>query len=158
MAENLTSGQKIWDAMRDLANQEQVITRELLEDLTGLKMYIIDSHIKTLKSAGKIVALVGGVYRIANEYPVTRSMSKTVLPDGMVKIEIGDEVLTLTPKEDRALAGLQAGAAVQYAAIDAGRASTMLAAQLGEQVKKLSRQVAALHAKVDPNQLALEVV
>lgn len=155
--ENLTSAQLIWDAMRDLANQEQVITRELLVDLTGLKLVIIDSHIKTLKGAGKIVSLVGGVYRIAEEYPLTRIMSKSVLPSGMVKLEIGDEVLTLTPREDRALAALQAGVAVQYASIEAGRASTVLAAELGEKVKKLTRQVLALHAKVDPNQLALEV-
>ena len=33
-------------------------------------------------------------------------MSKTVLADGFVKIEIGDEVLTLTPREDRVLGGL----------------------------------------------------
>lgn len=32
-------------------------------------------------------------------------------PEGWVKLEIGDEVLTLTPQEDPALAPLQAGAA-----------------------------------------------
>lgn len=157
MAENLTSSQIIWDAIRDLANQEQVITRELLVEVTGLKLLIIDSHIKNLIQIGKVERITNGVYRMTQAYPLTRSMSKTVLPDGMVKLEIGDEVITLTPKEDRALAGLQAGVAVQYATIEAGRASTVLAAQLGEQVKKLSRQVAALHAKVDPDQLALEV-
>lgn len=155
MAENITSSQKIWDAMRDLANQEQLITREALVDLTRLKLVIIDSHIKTLKSAGKIVAVVGGVYRISEEYPITRIISKSMLPNGMVKIEIGDEVLTLTPKEDRELASVQCGVALQYASIEAGRASTVLAAQLGEQVKKLSRQVTALQHKVDPNQLEL---
>jgi hypothetical protein len=39
-------------------------------------------------------------------------MSKTVLPDGTVKVEIDEDVLTLKPKEDRILAMLLAGSAL----------------------------------------------
>ena len=36
----------IWDAITDLHAQEQVITREVLRDVTGLKMMLIDDHLK----------------------------------------------------------------------------------------------------------------
>lgn len=45
-------------------------------------------------------------------------MSKTLMPDGMVKLEIGDDVFMLAPHEDRMLAGPVAGAAAQFASIE----------------------------------------
>jgi hypothetical protein len=45
-------------------------------------------------------------------HPPARAMSKTVLPDGTVKVEIDEDVLTLKPKEDRILAMLLAGSAL----------------------------------------------
>ncbi|MNL34870.1 hypothetical protein D3C87_1568650 [compost metagenome] len=45
-----------------------------------------------------------------------------------------------------------AGAAAQAVAIETGRNTAILAAELGEQIKQLRRQVAALEAKVDPDQ------
>ena len=53
-----------------------------------------------------------------------------MLPDGTVKYEIGDGVLTLTPAEDRALASLSAGAATQAAAIQTGMATAALVDEL----------------------------
>ena len=45
-----------------------------------------------------------------------------MLTDGTVKIEIGDDVLTLTPREDRALAMLQVGAVMQVLGIATSKA------------------------------------
>ena len=42
----------------------------------------------------------------AVKHTPARPMSKTVIPDGSVKLEIGDDILTLTPREDRMLANL----------------------------------------------------
>lgn len=53
---------------------------------------------------------------------VARAISKTILPSGLVKLEIGDEVLTLTPQENRMLAELQAVAAAQVAALEGANA------------------------------------
>jgi len=39
------TAQKIWDVLLELHSQEQVITRELLRDLTGLRLQIVDDHV-----------------------------------------------------------------------------------------------------------------
>ncbi|WPH22301.1 hypothetical protein [Variovorax paradoxus] len=142
----------VLEAVQDLHAQEQIVTRETLAELTGLKLSVIDDRIGTLADDGAVLRVQRGVYVPAPHHPPARPMSKTVMPDGMVKIEIGDEVLTLTPREDRALANLMAGAAAQAAAIETGRNTAILAAELGEQVKQLRRQVAALEVRIDPNQ------
>ncbi|CAN7454184.1 hypothetical protein LJR099_003053 [Variovorax paradoxus] len=142
----------VLEAVQDLCNQEQIVTRETLAELTGLKLSVIDDRLGTLADDGAILRVQRGVYVPAPRHPPARPMSKTVMPDGMVKIEIGDEVLTLTPREDRALANLMAGAAAQAAAIETGRNTAILAAELGEEVKRLRRQVTALETRIDPNQ------
>lgn len=87
------------------------ITRHTIAELTQLPMVVVDDRLRALAEDGRIKRLVRGVYAVVKQYPPTRPMSKTVLADGFVKIEIGDEVLTLTPREDRVLGGLMAGSA-----------------------------------------------
>jgi hypothetical protein len=145
----------VLEAVQDLHAQEQVVTRETLAELTGLKLTTIDDRLGVLVDEGDIVRVQRGVFVPAVRHAPARPMSKTVMPDGTVKIEIGDEVLALTPREDRALANLMAGAAAQAAAIETGRNTALLAAELGEEVKRLRRQVNALEARIDPNQAQL---
>ncbi|WP_395347749.1 hypothetical protein [Variovorax sp. UC122_21] len=116
---------------------------------------MIDDHIGTLVDRGDILRVQRGVYVPAVQHPPARAMSKTLLPDGWVKIEIGDMVLTLTSREDRMLATLQAGAAAQAIAIETGRNAALLAAELAEEIKRLRRRVAALEAPTDPSQAQL---
>lgn len=87
------------------------ITRHTIAELTQLPRVVVDDRLRALAEDGRIKRLVRGVYALVKQYPPTRPMSKTVLADGFVKIEIGDEVLTLTPREDRVLGGLMAGSA-----------------------------------------------
>lgn len=108
-----TSTMRILDAVCELHALEQVVTRETVAELTGLKLTIVDDRLRALADDGRLKRVLRGVYVPVEVYPPARSISKTVLSDGMVKIEIGDEVLTLTPREDRALAMLQAGAIMQ---------------------------------------------
>ena len=63
------------------------------------------------------------------------------MPDGSVKIEIGDAVLELTPKEDRALARIQAGTAVECAAIEAGQELSGLVASMRTRIGRLEKQL-----------------
>lgn len=66
-------------------------------------------------------------------------ISKTVLPDGTVKIDIGDQVLTLTPRENRMLAALQAGVVMQTAAINVGHQSALMAGDMNGRLNRLER-------------------
>ena len=101
----------IYEAAQELHAMGTEITRHTIAELTQLPMVVVDDRLRALAEDGRIKRLVRGVYAVVKQYPPTRPMSKTVLADGFVKIEIGDEVLTLTPREDRVLAVLMAGAA-----------------------------------------------
>ena len=57
-----------------------------------------------------------------------RAMSKTLQPSGMMKYEIGDVTLLLSPAEDRMLCILVAGSSVHIATIEAIRQVGMVQA------------------------------
>ena len=141
MAVTRTTRQQILDAVQELHSQEQMVTREALLEVTGLKLTIIDDRIAKLVDDGVVLRKNRGVFVPAVQHPPARPISKTVMPDGMVKIEIGDEVLQLTPREDRTLAGIQAGAAVQLAAIEMGQETSAL-------VQSMRRRIAHLESKL----------
>ena len=101
----------IYEAAQELQAMGTEITRHTIAELTQLPIVVVDDRLRALAEDGRIKRLVRGVYAVVKQYPPTRPMSKTVLSDGFVKIEIGDDVLTLTPREDRVLAVLMAGAA-----------------------------------------------
>lgn len=136
------STQIVLDAVCDLHAQEQVVTREALQEVTGLKLTIIDDRIAKLVDDGVVLRRNRGVFVPAIQHPPARAISKTVMPDGMVKIEIGDSVLELTPREDRTLAAIQSGTALQFAAIDIGGYVT-------QEVGALRMRVRALEAETD---------
>ena len=143
-APTITSSQRVYEAVRELRAQEQTATRETVAALTGLKLSTVDDRLAVLVDDGKLKRVLRGVYEVVEVYPLARAISKTVLGDGYVKYEIGDDVLTLTPTEDRTLALLTAGAATQVAAIEAGRQQVMLATEMAHRVRKLENQVERL--------------
>lgn len=151
----ITSTQRIYDAVCELHALEQVATRETVAELTGLKLTIVDDRLGALVDDERLKRVLRGVYVPVEQHPPARPMGKTVLPDGTVKIEIGDEVLTLTPKEDRALALLQAGAATHAAAIETGRQTSMLVTEFAARIQRLERTVAALRKTKDDFQMDL---
>ena len=51
----MTNKQRVLDAIIDLHNQEQVVTRETLSDIIDLKMSIIDDNLTTLTNDGFII-------------------------------------------------------------------------------------------------------
>lgn len=117
-----TSTQRIYEGVCELHALEQVATRDTVAELTGLKLAIVDDRLRALMDDGKLKRVLRGVYVPVEFHPPARCISKTVLTDGTVKIEIGDEVLTLTPREDRALAMLQVGAVMQVLGIATSKA------------------------------------
>ena len=138
-ARRKSSTQIVLEAVEDLHAQEQIATRETLVEHTGLKLAIVDDRIGALIEDGQVHRVGRGVFVPAAKHPPARAISKTVMPDGTVKLEIGDEVLTLTPREDRALATLQAGVSAQFAAIDLGHQAAALASVINERVLRLER-------------------
>lgn len=112
----------ILDAITDLHNCEQIVTRELLAEVLGIKKSIIDVHIVSLYNDEEIYKVARGVYAPTPVHAPARGIWKRTLPCGTVKIEIGDIVLTLTPKEARMLGKEMMGDGMQYANIEMGHA------------------------------------
>lgn len=140
-----SSTETVLEAVQDLHDQEQVVTRETLADITGLKLTIIDDRLSYLVDSGKIHRIQRGVFVPAPQHPPARLISKTMLPDGSVSIEIGDDyVVLLTPRENRRLGELMAGAGQQFAAIELGHQTSNEMAELYLQIKALKRDLAAV--------------
>ena len=146
----IPSKERIYDAVRELRAVEQIATRETVAELTGLKLSIVDDNLSTLVDDHRLKRLLRGIYELVEVYPPPRPMSKTLVGDGTVKIEIGDMLLTLTPAEDRALAMLQGGAITQAIDINSNNQHMFLATQLAARVEKLEREAKA-HKAHKPN-------
>lgn len=137
-----TSRSEVLGVIRDMHNQEQIITRETLAAQMDLPMRIIDDNVGALCDSGQVARVQRGVYVPTEVHPIARVCSVTMLPDGTVKLDIGDEVLTLTPKEARIVATMLSGHATQYASIEIGHNAALMAADLRTRINKLERDIA----------------
>lgn len=136
-----SSTQIVLEAVRELHSLEQVVTREVLANLTNLKLTVIDDRIGALIEDGLVVRVQRGVYVPAETHPPARVMSKTLLPDGTVVLDVGDQVLTLTPKENRDLSALLAGVVMQTAAIEVGHQTALLTGEMSQRMNRLERML-----------------
>lgn len=143
------TAQIIYDAIVDLHNLEQDATRDAIRDVTGLKMTMVDDHVKTLCEKEYIRRKLPGVFVPMEIPPPARPISMTEIPGGMVKLEIGDDLFELWPREQRILGKMLTGAATQYAAIQANYEAGTMAVELLGRIKKLERELAGFKAKPD---------
>ena len=141
MAINKTTLQQILDTVQELHNLEQIVTREAVREATGLPLTTVDDRLAVLVDRGDILRVERGIFVPAVRHPPARPISKTVMPDGTVKLEIGDVVLDLTPREDRHLAGMMAGAAAQLVAVNGGAESAAKIADLRRRIGQLEAEV-----------------
>ncbi len=154
-----STSQIILEAIQDLHASERIVTRETLADVTQLKLVTIDDRLSRLVDEGLILRVQRGVFVPAPQHKPARIITQTALPGGFISIEIGDDhVLQLTPREYRTLGLMCAGAAHEYARIEAGNDAAMLAAELAVKVRHLERTVRALRANhSDSQQMDLPV-
>ena len=143
----ITNKQRVLDAIIDLHNQEQIVTRETLSDVLDLKQTIIDDNLSSLTNDGFIHRVQRGVYVPTIEHKPARIISKIVLPCGTVKIDIGDDVvLTLTPKEARIIGSLMVADAMQYSNIEIGHHAALATARAEIELKEMRKQLRKLTA------------
>ena len=152
----IPSTERIFQAVRELRAMDQIATRETVAELTSLKLSVVDDRLRTLVDDGRLKRLLRGVYELVERFPEPRTISKTVLPNGAVVYDIGDDVLTLSPQEARVLAELSMGAAGTAVLINSTNQHLYLAAQLAAKVEKLEREMRAHKAhKLAPLQMDL---
>lgn len=107
-------GQTIYNAIVDLCNINRAASRQTLSEVTGLKLTIIDDHVKRMCDDGKIRRVVNGVFEPTNTRE-DRAVSVTWLANGECKLEVGDEVIELSQREARYVGSSLAGVALAFA-------------------------------------------
>lgn len=110
----ISNAKLIYQCIVDLTNTNRVATRQVVSSMTGLKMSIVDDHVKRLKADGKIHSPVAGVFEPVEDAPIDRAVSVTYLSNGRVKLEVGDECLDLTLREASSVGAATAGAGMKY--------------------------------------------
>ena len=103
----------VYQAVRDLSTESSIARRDALKRRTGLPYSIIDEAIKRLREdEGNVYRLKSGAFVPVERYQ-EEAISATILVDGVVKIESGDQLMTLSPRACAKLMGLLVGAALQ---------------------------------------------
>ena len=138
----------VQEAVEDLHRLEQIVTRETLAEHTGLKLSIIDDRLKALVIDGYIVRVQRGVFVPIAQHPAARPISHTELPDGTVVLDIGDDVMHLTPREARTLGAMLGGRAIQAAQIDIGHQAAFVSSELSSRMRGLERVIDAIVVRV----------
>lgn len=143
-----TNGQLILDTIMDLHAKEQVVTRELLVELTGLKMTVIDDHVGRMVEEEKIRRVKAGVFVPLGAHRPARPITRSILQDGTSVLEIGDKVEIMSPREARMLGEIFGGAGMQYASIQlshevgvANGHNDVLLKEARRKIEELERQV-----------------
>lgn len=155
----ITSTQRVFDAVRDLRELDQIATRDTVAEVTGLKLSIVDDRLRTLVDDGKLKRLLRGVYELVETFPEPRTIYCGILPNGMVKLEVGESVETFTPSEARRAARALGGFAEDARVIESTRAHLFMATELAAKVERQDREMKAMRAllrdKLDARQMDL---
>ncbi|MFV3090169.1 type IV toxin-antitoxin system AbiEi family antitoxin domain-containing protein [Pseudomonas sp. GW6] len=148
-----SSADILLEVIQDMHAQEQIVTRETLAanaGLTDMTKTQIDDRLAYLENNGRIVRVQRGVYVPAEQHKPARHVSRSLLPDGTSVLEIGDQVLILSPREARMVGEAMAGAAQQFVAIEMGHQAAHANKELSMQLKEMRRQVARLSSLIEP--------
>jgi hypothetical protein len=141
----------VYQTIVDLHNAGRVATRSVVKDLTGLNYGVVDDHVKRMLEDGRLRRVVAGVFEPVEEMPSARAVSLTRLPNGMAKIEIGDHVIDVVPSEERQLASMLAGRAVEMSGLQNAR-------ELTDNVTELRRLLTAAMEREKARDEAIRVL
>ena len=144
-----SSAEIVFEAIQDLHVHEQIVTREILAELTGLKLTTIDDRLGYLLDNGRIRRVQRGVFVPMEQHKPARPISRTLCPDGTTVLEVGDTVMILSPRESRMIGELMAGSSQQYAAIEIGHEAARLNAVLQAQISEVRREVARMGVRAE---------
>ena len=152
-----SSTDQIYTAVQELRELGQEATRHTIAQLTGLKMTVVDDRLRALVDDGRLRRLLRGVYELVEVFPPPRTTYAGITQSGMVKVEVGDDVWTLTPSEARRVARVLGGFAEDARILESSRAHLFLATELAAKVEKLEREMRAYKAH-KPNPLQMDLL
>ena len=136
--------EQVFQAVLQLGETSQPATREAVQTLTGLRQTVVDDRLRALADDGRLRRLTRGLYEIKEVFAPPRAMSATILEDGHVKVELADELWTLTPIEARRLARALGGYLEDDRGIEQSRDHLRQAIDLATEVTTLKRELKAI--------------
>ena len=140
----------VFEAIRQIHDAGGEPTRERIVAMTGLKPTTVDDRIKVLRGEGMISPLKQ-CYRPLHQHVAAQAVSCTVMPNGIYKIEKGDEVMTLVPAEARQLAPMLAGKALEASALERVQEMEARMVEMAQQLREVDRRYRALKASQSGN-------
>lgn len=139
----------ILEAIMDLYDSQRTVTKTTICEFTGYRMAIVDEHVDKLLEAGKIKRVSNGIYEPAEFFPAPRALSATVLPNGLTKLEAGDEMIELTPHECRLAALLLGGHYQSYHNQALMQSFNLVASQNDTLLREMRRTQSRLERRVE---------
>lgn len=104
----------VLQAIKRLTDEHGSATYQQIIDAAGISPHIVKERCDQLVNVTHEAERISrGVYRAIKAFKPPRPISKTMLADGEVVLEIGDDVIHLTPQEDKMLRGLFGSAPVE---------------------------------------------
>jgi hypothetical protein len=136
-----TNRDRVLQTIVDLQNARRPASRVLIAQLLHEKLSVVDDAVKRLKEDGDVRTVVPGIFEAVAQFPPSRPISRTILPDGRSKIELGDELLELTPHEAMVLGKMLHGDAMEMSHWNEERRHGAQVARLEAQVRNLEKRV-----------------
>lgn len=109
-----TTNEIIYQTIVDLTSSNRSASRQVISSIAGIKMSIVDDHIKRMVDDGRLRRVVNGIVELAESVLPDRAVSMTYLPTGGCKLEIGDVCLDLTLREARMVGLATGGIGLQF--------------------------------------------
>lgn len=117
MSRTPNASQRVYDAVVDLTNTGRRAHRDTIAEVLQLPLAIVDDHLKRLTTNERLKRIERGVYLPIPPSREDRAVTTTMLPSGMCKIEVGDDIMELTMREARMLGALVGGITLQFGAL-----------------------------------------
>lgn len=98
----LSTSDQVLRAIQECREFGKAATRNSIAQMTGLPVSIVDDRVKYLRSVGRVRLAggnVAGVYEPEEDPMEDRAVSATILPNGTVKYELGEIVVTMSRRE-----------------------------------------------------------
>ena len=108
MSIHICTRESVLEAIRHLHSKGVLVTRKSLHEHMGEPLGKLREHIDSLIENHHVQRLDRGIYAPVLQH-TNRAVTVTAMPDGLTKVEIGDDVLTLTPVESGCLGQLLHG-------------------------------------------------
>lgn len=109
---------QIKQAIIDCRDTNRTCTREVLSEMTGLTLTMVDDHLKRLKADEEIRRVANGVFEPVEASVPDREVGATIVPgrgeQRPVRFQVGSTVLEMTLREARNAAGVLGGIGLQF--------------------------------------------